>query len=248
MNKAPSISSSLTSVWVQVPKRARVEEQKNYLKKNHRRKVPTFDEDYKILIQEFSGGSAGYGSRVVTTVRLVTAVVWVQSLARDLPHAMKLKKKSRIQTAQASQPEESMKKTTSGHMVLNRWAFRDGPFLSWDTGNFHLETFSSASQGTLTSQLQSPLMARMFRGYSPSSFPSLLWKPLCIVGPVLTEEGLSFSLIHEKQKEVRQNWGRQDLSPGHDTAVGEFSAHDAATPSAGTGEAQGIDFAASSKA
>ena len=69
-----------------------MEEQKNYLKKNHRRKVPTFDEDYKILIQEFSGGSTGYGSRVVTTVRLVTAVVWVQSLARELPHAMKLKK------------------------------------------------------------------------------------------------------------------------------------------------------------
>lgn len=90
--------------------------------KNHRRKVPMFDDDYKILIQEFSGGSAGYGSRVVTTVPLVTAVLWVQSLARELPHAMEVKKKSRIQTAQASQPEESMKKTTSEHMVPN-----DGP-------------------------------------------------------------------------------------------------------------------------
>ena len=44
---------------------------------------------------EFSGGTAGYGSIIVTAVARVTAVVWVCSLAQELPHAVGMAKKKK---------------------------------------------------------------------------------------------------------------------------------------------------------
>ena len=45
---------------------------------------------------EFSGGTVGYGSIIVTAVARVTAVVWVCSLAQELPHAVGMAKKKKI--------------------------------------------------------------------------------------------------------------------------------------------------------
>ena len=39
------------------------------------------------MLQEFYCGTAGYRSGVVTAAAWVAAVVWVQSLARELPRA-----------------------------------------------------------------------------------------------------------------------------------------------------------------
>ena len=48
---------------------------------------------------EFPYGSSSKGSGVVTAVALVTAVVWIQSLVQELPHATsKKKKKKRYET------------------------------------------------------------------------------------------------------------------------------------------------------
>ena len=47
------------------------------------------------MLREVFGGAAGEGSGIITTVARVT-VVWVQSLAQELPHAMdKAKKKKK---------------------------------------------------------------------------------------------------------------------------------------------------------
>ena len=45
------------------------------------------------MLQEFYCGTAGYRSGVVTAAAWVAAVVWVQSLARELPHAARTGKK-----------------------------------------------------------------------------------------------------------------------------------------------------------
>ena len=47
----------------------------------------------RTLIREFPGGSAGSGSDIVTAVALVTALVWVRSLAQELLHAVGTAKK-----------------------------------------------------------------------------------------------------------------------------------------------------------
>ena len=44
---------------------------------------------------EFSGGSVGYGSDVVTAVALVKAVTWVSSLAWEFAHVIGTTKKKK---------------------------------------------------------------------------------------------------------------------------------------------------------
>ena len=44
---------------------------------------------------EFPCGTAGWGSDVVAAVAWAAAVVWLQSLARELPYAMSAAKKKR---------------------------------------------------------------------------------------------------------------------------------------------------------
>ena len=47
----------------------------------------------KSCSSEFPGGSVGQGSGTVTAVARVASVAWVQSLARELPHATVTAKK-----------------------------------------------------------------------------------------------------------------------------------------------------------